>query len=489
MSLQQAIEIALENNLDLKVAKMNPQIQDYSIQAARAAFKPTLNGNFNQNHSSAVSVNTLDGVPVVVNQTQTYSTGLSQSLTKFGANYSVTFNSSRNSNNQVTATRPIGYSGSTRMNYSQPLLAGFKTDTARVNVRTQQIQRQIIDIQLVQTIENTKANVRTAYWALRRAIEQVEIQKEALDLSNRLLQDNRTKVEIGTMAPIDIVQNESTVASNQQALLNARINWQTAELTFKRLLVTGADDPLYDQTINPTEQPPALTQVQVDIPKAIQTALQERTDITQTKKTLESTLVTLDLRKNMTLPSLNMSASYTLAGTGGDVFTKGALTQASGYSDVLRGIGQLTQPTWTLGLTFSYPLGMVAARATLVQSQIQYQQALANLKAQELSVSTDVTSAGLAVQNTYQQLLAARVASDAALKNADAEQTRFDNGMSNNYNIATAQNTLTNARLSELGAIINYVNAIADYEKKQRIGGTSSTSTSGSTSGSGGGGS
>ncbi len=479
MTLEQAIEIALENNLDLKVARMNPQITDYSLQAARAAFRPTLSGNFNQNHSSQVSTNTLEGVSRVINQQQSYNTQLSQSLPKFGSNYSVTFTSGRAANNVVTNTRPTTFNGSTRLNYTQPLLANFKVDNARNNVRTQQIQRQIVDIQLLERIENTKASVRVAYWALRRAIEQVEIQKRALELSQRLLQDNRTKVEIGTMAPIDLVQNEATVANNEQALLNAKVSWQTAELTFKRLLVTGTEDPLYGQTINPTEQPPALDQVQVDIPGAIQTALQERTDIAQTKKNLESTSFTLALRKNATLPTLNMTAGYTLNGTGGNVFTvdrtTGAreLTTESGYVDVLRGISQLDQPTWTVGVSFSYPLGMVAQRAALAQAQIQYQQALANLKAQELSVSTDVTSAGLAVQNTYQQLLAARTAREAAERNADAEQTRFDNGMSNNYNIAQAQNNLTAARVSELNSIIAYVNAIADYEKRQRIGGTS----------------
>ncbi len=481
MSLEQAIEIALENNLDLKVARMNPQIQDYSLQAARAAFKPTLSGNFNQNHSSQVSTSSLDGVSTIVNQQQTYNTSLSQSLGKFGANYSVTFSSGRSTNNTAPNLRPISYSGSTRLNYTQPLLANFKIDNARNNVRTQQIQRQIVDIQLLERIENTKAGVRVAYWALRRAIEQVEIQRRALELSQRLLQDNRTKVEIGTMAPIDLVQNEATVANNEQALLNAKVSWQTAELAFKRLLVTGTEDPLYGQTIDPTEQPPAIEQVQVDIPGAIKTALEERTDIAQTKKNLESTSFTLALRKNATLPNLNLSGGYTLNGTGGNVYQRNQatgtkdLTSESGYIDVLRGIGQLNQPTWTLGVNFTYPLGMVAQRAALAQAQIQYQQALANLKAQELSVSTDVTSAGLAVQNTYQQLLAARTARQAAERNAGAEQTRFDNGMSNMYNIAQAQNNLTAARVSELNSIIAYVNAIADYEKKQRIGGTGAT--------------
>jgi HAE1 family hydrophobic/amphiphilic exporter-1 len=477
MSLEQAIEVALENNLDLKVARMNPQIQDYSLQAARAAFNPVLGSNFNQNRGTRVSVNGTDGVPRVISQSQTYSTSLTQNLAKFGANYSVQFSSRRSTDNTLSNTRPLTYTGSTQFSYSQPLLANFKIDNTRNNIRTQQVQRQIVDIQLLTRIENTKADVRVAYWALRQAIEQVEIQKRALDLSQRLLQDNRTKVEIGTLAPIDLVQNEATVANNEQALLGARVRWQTAELTLKRLLVTGTEDPLYAQTINPIEQPPALEQVQVDIPGAIKTALQERTDIAQTKKSLESNGFTLELRKNATMPSLNLSSTYTLAGTGGPEYARngvfrGDLINDSGYLDVLRGIGQIDQPTWTVGLNFSYPLGMVAQRAALAQAQIQYQQALANLKAQELSVSTDVTSAGLAVQNTYQQLLAARKSREAAERNAGAEQTRYDNGMSNNYNIATAQNDLTSRRVLELNAIIAYVNAIADYEKKQRIGGT-----------------
>ncbi len=472
MTLDEAVQIALENNLGLQAAKMNPQIQDYSLQQSRAAFRPTLSASFNQRHSATVSTSTLDGVSKVINQTQSYSTSLSQNLPFYGANYSVTFNSGRSSNNQITNIRPIQFSGSTQFSYSQPLLANFKIDNARNSIRTQQVNREVADIQLEQTIEDTKASVRTAYWALRRSIESVEIQQESLNLAQRLLDDNRTKVEIGTMAPIDVVTNESTVATDQQALLNARIGWQTAELNLKQLLVKGTDDDLYKATINPTTLPPVLTQVPVNIQSAVQTALQDRTDLQVSRKDLESSAFTVELRKNNTMPSLNLLTSYQLSGTGGSVFDRsGVLTQPSGYSDVLKGIANFNQPQWTVGLTFSYPLGMASSKALLAQAQLSYQQGQANLKAQELSVSTDVTNAGLAVQNTYQQLLAARTAREAGERNAEAEQTRFDAGMSNNYNVATALNTLTSARLNELNAEIAYVNAIAEFDRKQHVGG------------------
>jgi len=498
MSLEQAVQIALENNLDLKVAKLNPQIQDYALVQARAIFRPTVTGAFTQNHASSPNTDATQVVTSILTQTQSYSTNFNQSLQFWGSSYSAQFTSNRATDNRPTQIRNPNLSASTRFQYTQPLLANFKVDTNRTALRTQAIQRQIVDIQLLQTIENTKANVRVAYWGLRRAIEQVEIQKRALDLSRRLYEDNKTKVEIGTMAPIDIVQNESTVASNEQALLNAKITWQTAELTLKRLLVNGTDDDLYKQTINPTEQAPLLEQVTVDIPKAVATALDQRTDIQQTKKSIESSLFMLQLRKNATLPSLNVTGSYQLQGQGGDTYNFNrttlvrTLVSPGGYADALASIGGFDQPTWTVQANFAYPLGMQAARAALAQSQIQYEQSKANLKVQELTVSTDVTNAGLAVQNSYQQLLAARKAREAAERNAEAEQTRFDNGMSNNYNVALALNDLTTRRLSELNAIISYVTAIADFERKQRIGGGTTSgsiggSTAGSTSGSGGG--
>ena len=476
LSLEQAVQIALENNLDLKVARMTPQIQDYALVQARAAFRPTLTGNFNQNSRSRVSTNANEGVPFATTQTQTYGSSLSQNLGKFGSNYSLSFSTNRQSDNTLNNTRPLLYGGSTQISYRQPLLQNFKIDNARNALRTQQVQRQMVDISLQQTIENTKASVRTAYWALRRSIEQVEIQKRALELSQRLLQDNKTKVEIGTMAPIDVVQNESTVANNEQTLLNARIQWESSELSFKRLLVRGTDDPLYGQTINPVDQPPALQEVTVDIPNAVKTALAERTDISTAKKQMESDAFTLELRKNQTLPSLTFNAAYTLAGTGGDSYNSAAglrttLKEPSGYGDVYSAMVQRDQPTWTLSANFNYPLGMQSARAALASAQISFQQREAQLKATELTVSTDVTNAGLAVQNSYKQLLAARKSREAAENNANAEQVRFDNGMSNNYNVALALNDLTSRRLSELNAIIAYVNAIADFEKKQRVGG------------------
>lgn len=471
LTLDQAIQIALDHNLNLQSAKLNPLIQDYSLVSARAAFRPSITGSFSNNHSSNPVTSSLDGAKTTVtNISQSYRTGLSERLPWYGGQLSLSFNNGRSSTNNVNSIRNPTFSSSFSANYSQPLLAGFKIDNQRSALQTQTIQRQITDIQLQTTIENTKASVRTAYWNLRQAIERIQIQQMSLNLSQRQLDDDKVKVEIGTMAPIQTTTAEVQVAQNQQAVLNARIQWQTAELALKQLLVSGPDDPLYRQTIDPTDQP-TFAQVQVDIPKAVQTAMANRTDIVQQRKSLEVTDINLSVTKNNTLPSLSLSTSYQLSGTGGPTASRnGNPAVPGGYLDALGQIGNLAAPTWTLGFNFSYPIGMASAKAAFARAQLQEQQAKQNLKVTELTIATDVTNAGLAVQNTYLQLQAAQTAREAAERNADAEQTRFDVGMSNPYNVATALNNLTSARLSELNATIAYVNAVAEFERVQRVG-------------------
>src|SRR5262249_33091027 len=149
-----------------------------------------------------------------------------------------------------------------------------------------------------------------------------EIQQRALDLANRLFQDNKIKVEIGTLAPIDTVQSEAQVATSEQQLLNAQIQWQTAELALKRLLADGPDDALYRSTINPTEQASPSVQ-SVNIPAAVQGALTNRTDLIQSRKNIEISQLGLQLNKDQLKPSLNFTSSYTLAGQGGQRLSQG----------------------------------------------------------------------------------------------------------------------------------------------------------------------
>lgn len=469
LTLEQAMDMALEKNLDLKVARMNPQGVDYQLAAARAAFTPQLTSLYSYRDAASPNNNTLEERSVVNQIGQNYNVGMSQTLPWYGGRLTANFNNSRQATNSSQTQRNPNFQSSVQFNYTQPLLAGFRMDQTRNQLRTLSVTRQIADIQLLTTIENTKANVRTAYWNLRQAIEQIEIQRRSLELAQRLFQDNQTKVEIGTLAPIETTTSETQVANAEQALLNAQIQWRTAELNLKRLLAAGPDDEVYRATINPIETA-ALTIQSVDIPTAVQRAIAERTDLTQARRNLEISQLNLELTQNTTKPQLDLQTGYNLSGQGGPLFRNGEMVAPGGYGQAISTISGFDLPTWNVQFNFTYPLFMRAAKANFARAQLQLQQSVAQIQAQELTVSAQVTNAGLAVENTYKQFQAAQKAREVAERNAEAEQTRFDVGMSTNYNVVQAQTNLTTQRLTELRAIISYLNAVAEFDRVQRVG-------------------
>jgi len=475
MSLQDAIARALEMNLDIQTARLNPQIQGYSLTAARAAFSPTLSTTLGQNNSSQQSTSQLDGGNRTSTDRLTFNGSLSKSLPWYGGRLSMNFNNSRTETNNTFSTLNPSYRSSLSFDYSQPLLAGFRIDNQRNTLRTQEIQLEITDIQLQTQVANLTNSVRTQYWALRAAIEQIEIQRRNLAQAQELLDQNRIRVELGTMSELQVTQAESQVASAEQSLLNAEVQWRNQELNFKRLLISGADDPLLFETINPTDLP-SVEEVVVDLQSAIDMALEERTDIRQQRQQREISSLNLEVTKNNRLPSLNLSAGYSVSGVGGDLYSRdgiggeAVLVSQGGYSDGLQSLWDRDTPTWNVSLNFSYPIGNQAAKANLERARLQMQQTDLALKTQELSIVTEVTDAGLSVNDTYLQLQAARRSREVAERSAEIELTRFNVGASTNYEVAQAQDNLTSARLSELRAIINYVNAIAEFERVQRVG-------------------
>ena len=477
MTLDQALERALERNLDIQTARLDPQMQAFSLQAARAAFSPTLSGTYGYNNSTRQSTSQLDGGSRTTTRRQTFNTSLSQTVPWYGGRLSADFNNSRTATNNAFTTLNPSYNSTVSFNYTQPLLAGLKTDNQRAALQTQQIQGQITDIQVSALISNIADQVRILYWNLRASIEQIEIQRRALAEAQRLLAENELRVQLGSMAQIQVIQAESQVAAAEQALLNAEVQWRNAELGFKSLLISGADDALLGQTINPAELP-TLREQAVDIAAAIEIALRERTDLRQQRQQLQVSELDLDVTRDSRLPDLNLTAAYSLQGVGGNEFDRpgglGAdpvLIEEGGYLDGLNSIAGFDTPTWSLTMNFSYPIGMRTGKANAARAQLQLEQTTLAIKSQELAVVTQVTNAGLSVTDTNLQLQAAQRSRELAEESAVAEITRFNAGVATNFEVGQANDQLTSARLSELRALIDHINAIAEFERVQRVGG------------------
>jgi outer membrane protein TolC len=478
LSLDDAIKLALDRNLDISVQRLNPQTFDFSLASLRAIYKPTLTSTLSQQSLTQPSQSTTQGASAgtgINTQTSTYNGGVSQALRWGGGNLAITLNNNRQLSTSRTALINPSYNPNWSAVLTQPLLRNFTIDNNRQQLVVTKLNQDISEIQLQATIINTLSNVRNAYWDYVFAVQSVEVAKRSVDLAEQLVNDNRTRVEVGTMAPIDVIQAQSQAATQRQNLATAQGTLRTNELALKRLIVSGTDDPNWAAAIDPADRPDFVP-ITIDLPAAVKRALDVRTDLAQVRKNLEVNNVTLKYLTNQTLPQADLTARYGLAGQGGTSFvTQGSgVTQQiiqtipGGYTDALNSLFDRRYPTWNIGVTVTYPLGTSAQESSLARARLQSNQVEAQLKQIELQIATDVTNAATNVQNNIERVQAAQSAREFAQKQYEAEQSKFEVGMSTNYFVVQSQRDLATAQNNELSAILAYRRSVVELERLQQ---------------------
>jgi outer membrane protein TolC len=475
LGLEEATARALERNLELAVERLNPQTFDLNYARLQATYRPTLTSFVRRNSQSNPPTSTLDGSNAIIQDTNNYNAGIAQQLPWFGGALSLQFNNNRiGTTNPRTNYNPL-FNTSFNAQLTQPLLRGFMIDNTRQQLRITAINRDISEAQLRGTIATTVAAVRNAYWELVYSIDALEVARGSLTLADRLVADNRARVEVGTMAPLDVVQAEAEVATRRQAVAQAEATWRTSELALKRLIVNGTEDPLWRAAITPTDRPTFAPEA-LDVEGAVRNALAARSDLEAARRTIDANEVTLSFLNNQRLPAVDLTAAYGAVGLGGtqliragsgvDSLTTGTLP--GGYSDAWRALTGRDFPTWNFALNISYPLGGSAADAQYARARVQRNQTAAQMRALELQVATDVTNAALQVENSLKRYEAAVSARQLAQTRLEAEQSRFDVGLSTNFFVVQAQRDLQTAQNSELRSLLDYRRALVDYERVQQ---------------------
>jgi len=462
-----AVAKALKMNIELSVERLNPQLQDLALKGAFAAYVPTVSATLGQRSSTTRPGSTIGGGAIVNNKTYTYNFTGNQPIRWTGATAQVQWTNGRQSTDNNLTTLNPRYDSGLNLSVTQPLWRNRSIDANRQSLITTEINRRVADINLRASTINTVANTRNAYWDLVYAIQAVESAKTSLELAGRLVEDNKIRVEIGTLAPLDIISAQAEQASRQQTLLSREQSRRTAELVLKRLMVSGTDDPIWNVTLNPVDRPATDVAQTIDLEAALRTALENRTDLVVARKNLEITDIGLKYQKNQTMPGMDLSANYSSAGAAGTTFAQGVVINQSGYWDAVRQIGDRLLPAWNVQVAVSYPIGTSSQDATLARSKVQYQQTLAQLRALELTVATDLTNQAMTVQSAFQQVQTAAASRALSKKRLEAEQSKFEVGMSYNYNVVLAQRDFTDAQNSELLAILNYRKALVDFQRKQ----------------------
>ena len=473
LTLDDAIERALERNLDIAVERLVPQAVDLTLAQQQAFYRPTVSTSIASTSQISPSRTQLDGGERVETGTATFNSSVAQPVPWGGGSFDIAWNNNRVETTNVFSSFNPSYRSTFAATYTQPLLRGFKIDSARQQLQVTRINRVISDINLRETITNTLADVRNAYWELVYVVQTVDVQRQALELAEQLVRDNRARVEIGTLAPIDVVQALSEAATRRQSLVQVEQNLRTAELVLKRLIVYGTDDDLWLAEINPVDQP-ASDSAPIDIESAVRTALDQRTDVARARKQRDINDINVRALRNSTLPALDVVGTYQIQGQGGTRFDRigfggrvGSIV-SGGFGDAIDHLVDAEFPTWTVQLQLSYPIGQSASEAAYARSRLELQQTEAQLKQIELQLATEVTTAALQLGSIQKRIEAATIARELVEQQLKAEESKFEVGMSTNFFIVQAQRDLAAAQDTELRAILDYQKALIEFERVQQ---------------------
>jgi outer membrane protein len=478
LTIDEAVRLALDNNLGIQIARFNPQVQDLSVALARSAWVPSFTTLLEGAGTSTPNSGFLSGATTGQNKTTTgrvlSNVGIVQQ-TPWGGSYSVGWDSTRSTTTNVFSNFSPQLQSSLSIDIRQPLLRNFSIDNLRQQVILSEKDRDISDFQLQQTIATTARAVRNAYWDLAYANASLVVQQQSLDLARESLRETNARIQIGTTPPIDAVEAQAEVATRQQSVIVAEAQIETAQDNLRALVLNQSAPDFWTTRLAPTDLP-AFQPTAVDVNDAVRNALQNRTDLLQARKALESADVNIRYYRNQTLPDVTAIFDYGLTGLGGTPVLRtsnlgipvtGPAATSRTFGSILGDLFGNQYPSWTLGLSISYPLGRSQQEANLARAQLETTQAETQLKNAELQVVTQVRNVARQVVTSERLVDSTRASRDLAEQRLDAEQKKLAAGTSTNFLVFQAQRDLAQAQNDELNAILAYNRAEVDLQTVQ----------------------
>jgi len=527
LSLQDAISLALENSMDIVVQRYSPWMADTSLLKARA-------GGFGYGAPGTIATESTANLPElyydpVITQvvgfsdaatpianpfisglgasgstttaqslfshSDQYNTSYTQSFVT-GSTLNVSWNNTRASSTADNFFNPYVQSALT-ITFQQQLLAGAGRFVNRRNIILAENNRKIADLTFAQQAITTVTNTITAYWELVYARENVNVEQQAVTVSEKLFNDNKKQLEIGTMAPLDVTRAESELATDRQNLIVARTTQLQDELVLKNYI---SKDPmasnLLDVEIVPTDKPETPATIEtVAFADAVKEAFQKRPDLQEQYYNLKNAQVDVRATRNALLPAATIGLEYSSQGLAGNSFLTGTpstiagapIVDANGVPIVgfynpetvtpvtgvnKDGLGTAQSqifhnnfPVYAGQFTLSLPLRNRANQADNIHAQLVERQFEAQVQQTKNSAVLDVRNTIIAVEQGRAQVQAASKARELQQQTFDAEQKKYQLGASTVYNVILTQRDLITAQGTELRALANLAEAKANYER------------------------
>jgi outer membrane protein TolC len=476
LSLDECLLTGLANNLDLVSAKKDPAIAEYQIDLSKAPFDGTISANANYNESdedqTIVDNFGIDPTEQGFQDIENLTGDVNFShLLEFGGNYTVSFDYGDSDYSSSTVQSVTGLlTGVTQdssndgftLSYEMPLLNGFGKEVNTVDILLArgglEISKEDLRMQAMQTAQS----IEDAYWDVLAAREALRISRLALKRAEDLLELNKKKVEVGTLAPIEITEAEAGVASQVEAVIVAETNLENAEDLLLQLMAVPESSPMWEQTLDLTDRP-SFVPVEVDLEDAIATAFERRPEMTSARQRLRDDELSERVAKRRLRHGLDLTASVTPdRNTDEDLFVDlpGATADTFTTTDS-------EETDWRVGLRYTYAFRNRTSKANYAIAKLNTEKSDVGLQNIEQEIRVDVRRSARNLESGLQRVEAARKNVELQEKKLEAEQKKFDNGMSTSFEVLTFQNDLADAELGQIRAALDYLKSLTALERSK----------------------
>ncbi|GJL78214.1 MAG: RND transporter [Nitrospinaceae bacterium] len=461
LTLRDAVQQTLKNNVSIAVEEFNSQIREQDITDRKSEFDPSVNIELSTGEDKRQVSGAFTSPDVSQNRDHLWDMSLSQKVIT-GGDYEISFNNSRRKTNSSFAGLNPQYSSELIVSATQPLLKNFGIDNNKRNIYIANNDLDISDFEFESKVIDTVTEVENVYWDLVFSIEDLNVKKKSLARAQDLEKRVRAQVEVGTVAPLEILQAQSEVASREELLLQAEDLIQDNEDNLKNILNITFDSPEGLKKVIPADKPQFKPDQAMALGEAIKKALANRPDFLSRKTELANENILVKYNENQIYPSVDLFGSLGLNGISGNAvpITSGTVTGTSrfggGYDDALNNTISRDFYQWEFGVRLNYPLGNRSAKSRLTASRLKVAQTLLDIKDLEKKIVVEVREAVRQIKTEAKRVQATRVARKLAEEKLNAEEKKFEVGLSTSFEVLEFQEDLVEEQSNEIGALIDF---------------------------------
>jgi outer membrane protein TolC len=476
LSLSECLEIAMRNNLNVAVEVLNPALSNITVSQAKEKFLPQFSFGFGNQNTDTPSYSWLEATESVTAKYSDYQAQFQQEIPT-GGRFDISLYSYKSDTTAKFQTINPRYGSRLAFSFTQPLLKNFGFKYSRKEIIVAKNNVEISDARFQSVLMDTVYNVEQAYLFLAYSIANLDVMQQSLELAQDLLAKNKREVEVGTLAPIEILTAQAEVATREADILQAEVQVKNYEDQLKTLINLEEEQKDISGKIIPTDRP-TYAEYKITVDEALRIGMENRPDLKELRWDLENKNIEVGYAKNQLLPDLSLNASYWSPGISGtqlfyaedDPLSGNVIDIAPGNaSDALRDVFGFKYNNWYVGLTLTVPTNTVFSRAAHAQARVNREKAQLTIKNAEQQVFLEIRNAVRFVETNFKRIAAYRLARELAEKKLEAEDKKLKVGLTTNYIVLQHQRDLATAQSNELRAIAEYVLAQAALEKAMGV--------------------